>query len=57
MNGAKVLGHVISERGPAGSEFEARHVLGIAAIGRHLLVFPALALAIGAAALQTPCAL
>ena len=64
MNGAKVLGHVISEHGPAGSEFEARHVLGIAAfftrlgaIGRHLLVFPALALAIGAAALQTPCAL
>ena len=31
MNGAKVLRHVISERGPAGSEFEARHVLGIAA--------------------------
>ena len=31
MNGAKVLGHVISERGPAGSEFEARHVLGVAA--------------------------
>ena len=31
MNGAKVLGHVISERRPAGSESEARHVLGIAA--------------------------
>ena len=31
MNGAKVLGHVIPERGPAGSEFQARHVLGIAA--------------------------
>ena len=31
MNGAKVLGQFISERGPAGSEFEARHVLGIAA--------------------------
>ena len=34
MNGAKVLGHVISERKPSGSESEARHVmhvLGIAA--------------------------
>ena len=31
INGAKVLGHVISERRPAGSESEARHVLGIAA--------------------------
>ena len=31
MNGAKVLGHVIPERRPAGSESEARHVLGIAA--------------------------
>ena len=31
MNGAKVLGHVISERRPSGSESEARHVLGIAA--------------------------
>ena len=31
MNGAEVLGHVISERRPAGSEFEARHVLGVAA--------------------------
>ena len=31
MNGAEVLGHDISERRPAGSEFEARHVLGIAA--------------------------
>ena len=31
MNSAKVLGHVISERRPAGSESEARHVLGIAA--------------------------
>ena len=31
MNGAKVLGHVISERRPARSESEARHVLGIAA--------------------------
>ena len=31
MNGAKVLGHVISERRPAGSEFEARRVLGSAA--------------------------
>ena len=64
MNGAKVLGHVISERRPAGSESEARHVLGIAAfftglgaIGRHLLVFPALALANDAAALRTPYAL
>ena len=31
MNGATVLGHVVSERRPAGSEFESRHVLGIAA--------------------------
>ena len=31
MNGAKVLGHVISERRPSGSESVARHVLGIAA--------------------------
>ena len=31
MNGAKVLGHVTPERRPAGSESEARHVLGIAA--------------------------
>ena len=30
-NGAKVLGHVVSERRPAGSEFEARRVLGSAA--------------------------
>ena len=64
MNGAKVLGHVISERRSAGSESEARHVLGIAAFlpGSALSdgtssCFPALALAIGAAALQTPCAL
>ena len=44
MNGAKVFGHVISERRPAGSE----SVLG--AIGRHLLVFPVLALENRAAA-------
>ena len=31
MNGAKVLGHVISERRPAGSESESRRVLGSAA--------------------------
>ena len=31
MTGAKVLGHGISERRPAGSGFEARHVLGVAA--------------------------
>ena len=31
MNGAKVFGHGISERRPAGSGFEARHVLGVAA--------------------------
>ena len=42
------------------STSRARHrgfFTGLGAIGRHLLVFPALALAIGAAALQTPCAL
>ena len=37
MNGAKVLGHVIPERRPAGSESEARHVMHVLGIAAFLL--------------------